>query len=254
MSDANDKKPIEPPKKFPKHEAGKRVLKGAAGTIPVAGGAISEGIDALFPDPASADHDRWSQEITSDVNSLNEKVEDIDQRSGENTVTLEGAAALAAKYMIEKCPDGLRREDHTLDELIEACPEFSKNELLDGLGELELYGLVTTRSFIGSPDEYRLTDSSYEVLDEHIMEWSTSEDARHIARLSLEYRDGVKVRELHDATGWTHRRFNPAQRMVVDFIAPGRVSQAIQPEYVTRWFSPNNVERASLRLFAGGAS
>jgi len=33
---------------------------------------------------------------------------------------------------------------------------------------------------------------------------------------------------------------------------PGRVSKAIQPDYVTRYFSPNNAELARLRRFIAG--
>lgn len=251
MTDQSKKptKKIVAPEKFPLAENGRAAARAAVGSIPIVGAVASEAVDAFLPNPEADDQDRWSGEITDGVNSLNERVEDIDGRTGKRTISLIGATALAAKYMIEKCLDGLRHEHYSLVEILEAYPELSKDELLDGLGELEVYGFITTISFIGAPDEYRLTASSYEVLDEPIMGWNTENDARHLAEKALAYRGSVNVAKLHSETGWSYRRFNPALRMVVDFIGDGRVSRSIQPEYISRWFTPNNVERTLLRQF-----
>jgi hypothetical protein len=90
------------------------------------------------------------------------------------------------------------------------------------------------------------------VFDEPIMGWSTDKDARILAGLVVQKRQNIKTAELEDELGWPRRRLNPALRRVVDFVAPGRVSQSIQPDYVTRYFSPDNAELALLRRYAAG--
>lgn len=71
-----------------------------------------------------------------------------------------------------------------------------------------------------------------------------------LAREVLKSRDTVSVAKLDKALGWPRRRMNPALRIVVSFVGSGRVSQTIQPDYITRRFSPNNSERAALRAFS----
>lgn len=83
-----------------------------------------------------------------------------------------------------------------------------------------------------------------------IMGWDPKEHAGVLAREVLKSRDTVNVAELDNALGWPRRRMNPALRIVVSFVGSGRVSQTIQPDYITRRFSLNNVERAALRAFS----
>jgi hypothetical protein len=211
---------------------------------------LAEIADASLPDHEARDRERWEGDVTEGVNRLHGRVNDIDERTGKRTVSLTGAPALAAKCMVERCPDGLTHDVVSLADLQGAYPDLSKDELLDGLGELEGYGLIESISFIGSPDEYRLSQYGYEVLDEPIMGWNTEDDAREIAALVVKKRDNIRSADLEAELGWPRRRFNPALRLVVDFIDRGRVSQEIQPDYVTRYFSPNNAELAQLRRFA----
>jgi len=245
--------PIERPQKFPKNKAARHIAKVAAGSVPYAGAVLTEIAEACVPDHEARDRTRWEGDVTEGVNSLHGRVDDIDERTGERRMTLTGATALAAKYLVERCPDGLMQDEITLADLQAAYPDSSKDEFLDGLGDLESFGLIESISFIGSPSEYRLTQYGYEVLDEPIMGWDTTTDARAIAALVVQQRDGVRSADLEASLGWPRRRFNPALRMVVDFVDPGRVGQSLQPDYVTRHFSPNNAELAQLRRFAAGS-
>lgn len=222
------------------------------GSVPLAGAVLTEIVDASVPDHEARDRERWEGDVTDGVNHLHGRVDDIDQRRGRRLVSLSGAPALAAKYIVERCPDGLASYEVTLADLQAAYPGLSKGELLDGLGDLESHGLIESISFIGSPSEYRLTHYGYEVLDEPIMGWNTEDDARALAALVVQKRENIRSADLEAELGWPRRRFNPALRMVVNFIHPGRVSQTIQPDYVTRYFSPTNAEPAQLRRFASG--
>lgn len=156
--------------------------------------------------------------------------------------------------MTERCPDGLGRDDIRLEDLQEALPDFSEDDIVDGLGELESYGLVDVLQFLGGGGIYTLSALGYEALDPPIMGWNPREDARQVAALAAapERRDGVNATELETVLGWPRRRFNPAFRIVLDFIHPGRIDNTIQPYFPALGFFTTSAERAQLRRFALG--
>ena len=244
--------PIEQPKKFPKNKLARAAAKAAAGAVPFAGSTLAELADAFVPDHEAIDRSRWEGNVTEDVNHLHSRIDDIDERTGNEAFTLQGTPALVAKFMIERCTDGLANDRVTVIDLQNAYPNLCRDELLDALGDLESIGLMESRPLIGAPARYRLTQSGYEALDKPILGWDTENDARSIAALVVKKRENIRSAELEAELGWSRRRFNPALRMVVDFVDPGRVSGEIQPDYVTRSFSPNNAELAYLRRFAAG--
>lgn len=247
----SSKRKIIPPKENRKADLGRAAARGIAGAIPVVGSAAAELANELLPDPTAKGRQQWEGEISDGVNGLNDRVDDIDARTGKRTIELKGGAAAAAMFMIKQCPDGLAQQWTSIEELCEAYPDLTKRDLLDGLGDLESYGLIKEVSFIGSPSRYQLTTDAYETLDKPVLGWDTLSDARDLAREVLAMADSVSVRSLDEKMGWPRRRLNPALRLVVDFIGEGRVSKTIQPDYVTRYFSPSNAERAELRRFVG---
>lgn len=247
----NNMRKINPPEASRKADLARAAARAAAGAIPVIGSAAAELANEIVPDPTAKNRQQWEGEISDGVNGLNERVDDIDARTGKRTIELKGGAAAAAMFMIKRCPDGLAQQWTSIEELCEAFPDLTKRDLLDGLGDLESYGLIKEVSFIGSPSRYQLTTDAYETLDEPVLGWNTNSDARALAREALAMPDGVNVPALDEKMGWPRRRLNPALRLVVDFIGDGRVSKAIQPDYVTRYFSPSNAERAQLRRFVG---
>jgi hypothetical protein len=228
------------------------MAKAATGSVPLAGAVLTEIADAKVPDHEARDRERWEGDVTDGFNDLHGRVDDLDERIGEHRITLTGATAAAAKYIIEHCPDGLARNHVSVQELQQACPDFTRDNLLDAMGDLESYGLVDSISFIGTDDIYHLTQSGYEVLDEPIMGWETLADARKIAGIAARMRDGVMISDIESELGWPRRRLNPALKIVVGFIHPGRVSAELQPYYLTNYFSPSNAELAHLRRFAAG--
>lgn len=247
----NERRRIDPPDTHRKADLGRATARAVAGAIPLVGSAATELANEILPDPTAKARKQWEQDVSDGVNDLNERVDDIDSRTGARTVELTGGTAAAAKYLIEHCPDGLAQEWTSLEQLCEAYPDLTKQELLDGLGDLESYGFIKEVSFIGSPSRYKLTTYAYEVLDLPVMGWDTKADARELAKQVLTHTGTVSVRALDEAMGWPRRRFNPALRLVVDFIGDGRVSKVIQPDYVTAHFAVSNAERAELRRFVG---
>lgn len=252
MTDStNSTRSINPPKAFRKGDIGRAAARAVAGAIPVVGSAATELVNEILPDPTAKARQHWERDVSEGVNDLHERVDDIDSRTGARTIELTGGTAAAAKYLIEHCPDGLAHEWTSLEQLCEAYPDLTKQTLLDGLGDLESYGFVKEVSFIGSPSRYQLTTYVYEVLDKPVMGWDTKADARELAKKVLSLSGTISVRALDETMGWPRRRFNPALRLVVDFIGDGRVSKTIQPNYVTAHFALSNAERAELRQFVG---
>jgi len=205
-----------------------------------------------MPDHEALDRERWEGAVTDGVNLLHGRVDDIDARTSTCAVTFSGAAADIASYMIKRCPDGLARDQVSKNELIEQFSEYSRDELLDGLGDLESYHLVDSMEFANDEAFYRLTESAYEALDPPILGWNTIEDARKVAALAVKNRDYVLTYDLEKELDWPRRRFNPAHRLVVQFIHPAHVSGELQPHYVTPQFNPSAGELAQLRRFAAG--
>lgn len=246
---------IKRPEKHAKMRHTRAAARGIANAIPVAGGAVAELADAILPDPEGLEHDRWVGDVTNTINDIDGRVGNLESQNdnGATNVTLTGATAAIAKHMIESCLDGLASKRVSLDELQAFYPDFSQEELLDGFGDLDRYGLIHTSSAINRGDHYRLTEYAYEILDPPIMGWNPVDDARELARLALEFSGNVTTDKLEAEAGWPRRRFNPAHRIIVQMIGYGRIGQSIQPDYVTRYFIPNNAERAELRHFAASA-
>lgn len=252
MNDAEKDTPkLTPPKTHRKADLGRAAARAAAGAIPVVGSAAAELANEILPDPSDKARKQWEHDVSHGVNNLNERVDDIDERTGVRTIQMTGGTAATAMFMIKHCPDGLAQEWTTIEQLCEVYPDLTKQELLDGLGDLESYGFIKEVSFISSPSRYQLTEYAYEALDEPIMGWNTKADARELAMKVLAMAGTINVRALDEEMSWPRRRFNPALRLVVNFIEEGRVSKVIQPDYITAHFAVSNAERSELRRFVG---
>lgn len=226
MTDHTDRR-ISPPEPHRAADLSRAAGRAIAGAIPVVGSAATELVN-LLPDPSADRRKEWEREVSDGVNDLHGRVGKLDEVAGARRVTLTGGAASAAMHMIKKCPDGLAQEWTSIEELSEAFTDLSKDELLDGLGELELHGLVKTISFIGSPSRYMLDTSAYAVLDPPIMGWDPTADAKVLARVVLSTRDTISVPDLDTNIGWPRRRLNPALRIVVGFVGEGKRIETVK--------------------------
>lgn len=244
--------PIEKPKTESAVETVRAATRAVVGAVPFAGQGMTEIVDAFLPDPVAEDHSRWQGEMTDGVNALHDRVDYIDRNIDPHTVCLSPAASCAAKYMIEHCKDGLAQIWVSIDELMSIYPDLSRNDLLEGLGDLESYDLVLTVPLLNKPPTYKLTKDSYETLDLPIMGWDTQVDAQELAKIIIEETGGIRSSDLEQKLGWPRRRLNPALRIVLGFVSDGRISKVIQPNYVTQHFSINHAERSVLRRFSKG--
>ena len=251
--DKNDHDDIVPPKRNVKADLARAVAKGTLGSIPVAGSFLAEAADVAMPDPGDDARRRWEGRVSEGVNVLRGRVDDLHERVDGPTVTLTGGAVACATHLIEGCPDGLAGRYVAAEEIAAANPEIAMGDLLDGLGELESYGLIEPLDVIGGAGCHCLTQAGYEALDLPIMGWDTAADARDIAAWSLRQGAAVDVAAMDGALGWPRRRLNPALGMVLREIDPTNVSREIQPDYVTAYFVLDNADRARLRRLLAGA-
>ena len=246
-----DKRIPELPQTQASAKAVRGVTKAAVGSIPGIGAVLSEVVESIMPDPDKVEERRWAGEVNECLEGLHGRVDGIeDQLTGERTVTLEGPAAAVLQLMLQRCPDGRRNQRWTWEEARKELPELTERDFKDAAGELEHYGLVESLRSINGPVRLKLATAAYTAADRPVMGWNTRADAKHLAALSLEKDGGVLSKDLHEAVGWSLRRFNPALELVVQHVGHGRVSQSSGSEYVTGWFSPNDAERFALKQFA----
>lgn len=248
----SDRDDIFPPKKSLKADLARAATKGTLGMIPVAGSFLAEAADVAMPDPTDDARRRWEGRVSEGVNVLRGRVDDLHERVDGPTVTLTGGAVACATHLIEGCPDGLAGRYVAAEEIALANPDLAMGDLLDGLGELESYGLIEPLDVVGGAGCYCLTQAGYEALDLPIMGWDTAADAREIAAWSLCQGTAVDVAVMNAALGWPRRRLNPALGMVLRQIDPTNVSREIQPDYVTAYFALDNADRARLRRVSAG--
>ncbi len=246
----SDHDDIVPPRKNLKADIARAAAKGTLGIIPVAGSFLVEAADVAMPDPSDEERRRWEGLVSNRVNALRGNVNDLRERVGGQTVTLTGGARACAVHLVEGCPDGLGGQYVGAHEIASANPEIGMGDVLEGLGELEAYGLVEPLDVIGGGGSYCLTQEGYEALDLPIMGWNTAGDARDIAAWSLRQGAVVEVRAMSDELGWPNRRLNPALSVVLREIHTENISREVQPDYVTACFHLDNADRARLRRLA----
>lgn len=245
--DQNDHDDIVPPKRNVKADLARAAAKGTLGSIPVAGSFLVEAADVAMPDPSDDARRHWEGRVSEGVNELCGRVDDLHERVDGPTVTLTAGAVACATHLIEGCLDGLAGRYVAAEEIASANPDIAMGDLLEGLGELESYGLIEPLDVIGGAGCHCLTQAGYEALDLPIMGWDTAADARDIAAWSLRQGASVDVAAMDGALGWPRRRLNPALGMVLREIDPANVSREIQPDYVTAYFALDDADRARLR-------
>lgn len=232
-------------------KASRSVAKATVGSIPVVGAALTEIVENIMPDPNQVEHDRWAGEVNECLDGLHGRVDGIeDQLTGKRSVELEGATAAVLRLMLQRCPDGRRNQFWSWAEVNKDLPDVTEADFRDAAGELEHLGLVEPLRSIGGPVRLRLAPEAYAAADKPIMGWDTRADSRHLARLALEKDGTIASKDLHDQTGWSLRRFNPALALVLQHIGDGRVSRTLGTDYVAGWFFYTDAERFALKQMA----
>ncbi|MGY3138338.1 hypothetical protein ACVWZM_009020 [Bradyrhizobium sp. USDA 4501] len=138
-------------------------------------------------------------------------------------------------------------------DLIEAFPESSIDELAFAIAELESDGYFRTSSFISSrlPRMFTTADL-FITFDPHTGKSYPEADVVALVDLALGKSGTATVgpEELHQATGWPLRRFNPPFAYLVSQIDDRRVLQGGTDDYPSRGFLMMDSDRVALHRFA----
>lgn len=124
-----------------------------------------------------------------------------------------------------------------------------ESELADAIAELELEGLVNSHSRGHDVPYVRATIDLFATFDKHAIGSDPYADAVELTKKILDGPDQLASAELHTATGWEIRRFNPALSLVVGRIDSKRVSAEISSDYPSRHFFLLPIDRAELKRF-----
>lgn len=122
--------------------------------------------------------------------------------------------------------------------------------LIEAIAELEMDGYLTTIALLNREiPPLRPTVDLYVTFDPYAMKTDPLTDAAELTKAILAGDDSVRVKALHEASGMTLRRFNPALALVIANIDDRRVSQEINTPYPTGSFFMMATDRVTLKRF-----
>jgi hypothetical protein len=133
------------------------------------------------------------------------------------------------------------------DELLTAFSDVDEDEVSLAVAELSTDDYIDTTSYIAKrlPRMSCNTDI-YVEFDRHTMKTDPESDIAFLIDKVLEAVESVGVEDLHLATGWTLRRFNPIFSFVVSRVDEDRVFQSRSDDYPQGGFFLADEERVIL--------
>ncbi len=152
-------------------------------------------------------------------------------------------------WVASHCQDGMRQHIEE-DKVVVAFENVSVRDLAEAMAELEADGFGTTTLFSGMQlPLFRPTNELYVTFDPIVSGHDPMMDAIELASNALAGDDSVGVADMHAASGWSYRRFNPALTILISHIGSGRVSRTICSEYPTTSFHLAAEDRVALKRF-----
>jgi hypothetical protein len=249
MADQDGRTPLKPPTQNQARDLSRTIAEGLVELVP--GGGIVTGIlRETFPSKSDQGREDWEAALTERSNEHGER---LDRHEGmlAPTETIEGFPARLLTRLARECPDGLSMQDYDLDALSALFPDEDRQSIKDAVFDLKALGLLKSWDFIGGW-RIALAEDTYEQVDPQVMGWDTKADAVVIARLMLA-EDTGHAPELHEKTGWSKRRFNPAFRLLLPLFPEGRIRRVMQPDYPSLGVVLADDDRAKLRRLVAKA-
>jgi len=137
------------------------------------------------------------------------------------------------------------------EELTKAFPDSSMDELAFAVAELAKDGYLRTTAVISKRiPRIRVAAELFITFDPRAVKTDPASDVVTIVDLALARSNTVGVEELHAATGWSLRRFNPAFAYMVSQIDERRVLAGGTNDYPARGFFLMDEDRVDLKRFA----
>ena len=250
MADQEDRTPITPPTQHQVRDMGRSLAEGIVELVP-GGGILTGLLRSKLPSHSERNRDDWERVISDRSNDHGDRLDRHEDMLAPVTETISGLPARMLARLAQECPDGLSMQDYDLDALCALFPDDDKQSLKDTVFDLKALGLLKSWDFIGGW-RIALSEDAYAQIDPQVMGWDTEADSIEIARLMLE-EDTGHAPELHEKTGWTKRRFNPAFRILLPMFPDGRVRKVLQPDYPSLGVVMADEDRAKLRRLVARA-
>ena len=206
--------------------------------------------EVLLPTPDLLEQSRFNAEVSDSLGNAHARLASLETTINGPKVKITGAAAAMLQVMLLKSEKGSGDKIWELAAFAAQLPDFTEQELKDGAGELEFHGLVTPLRAIGHAVRLRLTHAAFVVGDPKVLGTDPNSDARKLAKLALAQGDSISTPQLHKASGWTLRQFNPALRVLLEHVSDMHISGEINPDYPARFFMLDASERHALKLFS----
>ena len=136
--------------------------------------------------------------------------------------------------------------------LRKAFPDAGDQLLGFAVAELAKDGYLETTSYLANwLPRMRATVDLFITFDPHAVKTDPSTDVVILVDMALAETDGVAAKELHKATGWPLRRFNPAFAYMVSQLDDRGVLKGGPEDYAARGFVLIESDRVDLHRFAG---
>jgi hypothetical protein len=139
------------------------------------------------------------------------------------------------------------------DAITSAFPDENSAALKEAIAEPELDGYVSSLDRGRTLPTIKPTVELFATFDRKAIGSDPLTDATEPTKKILAGQDQIRVADLHEATGWSLRRFNPALSLVLGKIDSQRVSRELNSVYPSGFFFLLTVDRVSLKRFLGQA-
>jgi hypothetical protein len=137
------------------------------------------------------------------------------------------------------------------DDLTMAFPDTSIDDLAFAVAELATDGFLSTTPLISRRiPRMRTTEELFITFDPHTVKYDPASDVVAIVDMALAKTNTVGVEDLHAATGWPLRRFNPAFAYMISQIDGRRVLSGGTNDYPARGFFLRDEDKVDLKRFA----
>ncbi|MBR0808494.1 hypothetical protein JQ636_33610 [Bradyrhizobium japonicum] len=132
-----------------------------------------------------------------------------------------------------------------------AFPDATIDDLAFAVAELAKDGYLRTSAVISKRiPRMRTAAELFITFDPHVVQTDPASDVVAIVDLALTKSNTVGAKELHAATGWPLRRFNPAFAYMISQINERRVLGGGANDYPARGFYLMDEDRVDLKRFA----
>lgn len=233
------------PKEDKKRSIARALAEAILGELPISG-AIMRIFEETHPSKYKVEIEQWRRGLTDRVNEHDTVLNKLTQVL-EPTIKISDHATAVALAICRLSESGLP-DPVPLEAIATNTPELSMPQVESALYELQELRFVSTKPGL---IRIRPTLDLFRAFDPAVFETVPDQDAKQLARAVLDNRSLQNVRLLHQHTGWTLRRFNPALCSLLEHVNQDLISREIQPDYPTTHFSLDGGSEFHLKRLAG---